>query len=63
MNATRFVLIMKALLTLADLEAETVDICVMCIKSSVVESLCRLLNIIGETVVVIAIAVAPNLRL
>jgi hypothetical protein len=50
---------MKALLTLVDLEAETVDICVMCIKSSAVESLCRLLNIIGETVVVTAIAVAP----
>nr|DAL57164.1 MAG TPA_asm: hypothetical protein [Caudoviricetes sp.] len=59
MNATRFVHIMKALLTLVDLEAETVDICVMCIKSSAVESLCRLLNIIGETVVVTAIAVAP----
>ena len=63
MNATRFVLIMKALLTLADLEVETVDICVMCIKSSVVGSPYRLTNIIGETVVVIAIAVAPNLRL
>ena len=63
MNATRFVHIMKVLLTLVDLEPETVDICVMCIKSSVVESLCRLLNIIGETVVVTAIAVAPNLRL